>query len=112
MNISNLTIEHLFEIANIATDNALKRGINPREIETGGYGSRRKVSWINSEDKLSYFFEIDSKNIIGCVDSGWDWNSYVIKNNSEKEVISTIEPAKIIDYCDLHGIDVRNKTRK
>ena len=59
-NIEDLKESHLLDIANIATDGQLKskHSSNQKEIETGGYGKRRLIEWVDI-DRDIHHFEID-----------------------------------------------------
>lgn len=106
MNITTITKEHLFEIANIATGGYFKSeyATEQKEIETGGYGRRRKLEWIFDGEKN--YFEISAEN----KKNGWSWNAWCIDKQNQKHSVNCLNAPAIVDYCDAHGIDCRNKT--
>jgi len=104
MDIKSLTQEHLFEIANISTGGDFKSEFasKQKEIETGGYGRRRLVKW-EKDNEINYF-EISAE----VKDRGWHWYSWVIDRDGKRHDVHCLNFAKVIDYCDMNGIDVRN----
>lgn len=104
MDIKTLTEEHLFNIANIATGGYFKSQFSSeqKEVETGGYGLRRKVEWIFEGEK--HYFEISAED----KNSGWNWGSWCIDGVNKKHFVKCVDPVAIVDYCDEHGIDCRN----
>lgn len=103
--INNISTENLFAIAEIATGNYFSSqfSIGQKEIETGGYGRRRLVEW--EYDAEIHYFEIDGESKT----DGWHWYAWCITKLGMKENIHCLNPALIVDYCDKHDINVRNK---
>ena len=103
--IEDLTKDQLFDIADIAAGGKFLWGYSTdqKEIETGGYGKRRLLTW-NFENEQHYF-EINAS----AKDRGWHWYAWCIDVKNKKYNIHCLNHAAIVDYCDKHGIDVRNK---
>lgn len=106
ISIYDLSEEHLFNIANIATGGYFKSSTakNHKEVETGGYGRRRQVIWEQDGEDSTYYFEINASGR----NNAWNWYSWEIDISGKKYEINTVDTALVVDYCDSHGIDLRN----
>mgnify|MGYP003463026002 CR=1 FL=1 len=104
MDITNLTQEHIFNIANIATGGYFKSDLSSsqKENQVGGYGRRRQVEWIMDGEK--HFFELNGSD----KSKGWNWYSWTIDSYSNKQNINCIDNPSVVDYCDKNNINIRN----
>jgi hypothetical protein len=113
--IEDLTKEELFELANLAS-NGYFNGLwsrDHKEVETGGYGLRRRVEWImNLEGYDEYHcFEISAEN----KKASWRFScrgghevDSVTKKPKFENVINICNITEIVDYCRFNDIDIKN----
>jgi len=108
--LKQMTSEELFSIADIATGGYFTSNIssNQQKVEHASR-NQRGVKWTQKEENgiIEHFsFYITAHS--GC---GWAWYcvQYVNDNNGSSidHIITCLSPAKIVDFCDTHGLDVR-----
>ena len=106
--IKDLTKEHLFHIANLATGGYFDSEWSTAhiEVEVGGYDKRRRVEWTqNTEGYNEYnYFEISSEN-----SDGWAWNCQSRYDGVGHRLINTIAPHRIVDYLRKNGFNIENE---
>lgn len=117
--LQEMSEEELFHIVNLTTGGYFNSKFSKEqiEVECGGHGNRRRVVWImNTEDHDEYhFFEITSET----KQCSWRWNCGSTFEKPEHfkgswyktYIIHSQNVAKIVDYCDEVGLDVRNTLR-
>jgi len=120
MTIKDLTEEHLFAIANIATADYFNapQSREHKEVEVGGYGKRRRVIWISNREGYDEYNSFTITSEYGAASwscevstnltdwtRGDNWNI----DNKQAYKVNSCNPAGIIDYCDKHGIKVRGE---
>jgi len=129
--IKDMTYEELCHIANIATGGYFTSEFSRdhKEVEVGGYGWRRRVEWIQSTEHYDefHFFVITGE----YKGNSWSWHckstfelegqteflGNVIDGSGEPNwlignLINTVNPMKIVDYCREIGLDIENKHRR
>lgn len=104
LSIKEITTEQLFDIAHISTGGYFKSEFASyqKEVETGGYGFRRKLEWVLDGEKN--YFEISSEDN----KRGWHWYAWCIDKQGVKHNVNCLNFPGVIDYCDQHNINVRN----
>jgi len=120
--IKDMTEEELFHIANIATGGYFTSDVSRehKEVETGGYGWRRRIEWIQNSERYDeyHYFEITGE----YRGKSWAWHCKATDemgtmypdqpNWGKGHLINTLNPMKIVDYCREQGLDIENEHRK
>ena len=118
--IKDMTFGEFIDIADIACNmDLLNRDYieDVKEIEEGGYGLRRTITW---KYTLEYIIRYNSFTITSeYKTNGWSWSSnclgrdYINNDGSieeyrDKYLVNCCNPALVVDYCDSINLDVRN----
>lgn len=111
--IKDLNIEQLFHLVGLATgghfDSSWSYG--KKEVETGGYGKRRRVIWIMELEGREEYHAFEITNESGC----WAWHceSSMKKSDYDKggywssaRLINTLNPVGIVDYLRKEGFTI------
>ena len=120
--IKDMTEEELFHIADIATGGWFTSEFSRehKEVETGGYGWRRRIEWIQNTERYDeyHYFEITGE----YRGDSWSWHCKSTYEMSEMypdtpnwgkgHLINTLNPMRIVDYCREQGLDIENKHRE
>ena len=113
--LNELKTEELFEMANIATNGYFNGqwSRDKKEVQTGGYGLRRRVEWImNLEGYDEYhFFEVSAE----AKNSSWRFSckggteiDSVTKKPKFENHINVCNITELVDYCRFNNIDIKN----
>ena len=112
--IKDISEQDLINISEIATGgwSTSEYSRDLKEVETGGYGLRRRVEWIQNTERYDeyHYFEISAES----KDRSWYWysgsgcelDSY---GRPKYESVRPIDMARVVDYCDENNINIRNK---
>jgi len=105
--IKELTIKELIHIADLATGGYCNSEWSSlhEEVEVGGYGKRRRLEWLQKEDRRSYehYFEISAEN-----SDGWAWHCQARNGEGKFQIVNTIAPHRIVDYLRENGFNIEN----
>lgn len=114
--IKEITKDELFEIADLITAGYFSDDWSreKKEVETGGYGKRRRVEWVMNTEGYDEFHcmevSAESKNLswsFSCK-AGVEMDSVTKKPRYENHV-NICNIAKVVDYCRSKNIDIDNK---